>query len=346
MFLDHFEKVFVISLRHREDRRESLCRAFVEFGLVEPDKVDWVQAVDGRLCPPPQYFSAGTGAWGCYQTHMRIVQDAAMNGLENYLVIEDDAIFSEHSGGLLRTFMEQLPGDWDQLFLGGQHVSAPEIVSYRPMVMKATQVTRTHAFALRNTAYNVFQQYVASAPDYIANGGWHVDHQIGKAHQENLWKTYVPSWWISGQGGGESNIANQNNPPLWWHWEHWASSLPFIFWPSDKDAGEEVHKYVHFGNHIGGKSCVSRDLNECQRGNLKLVDWLRRNAQEALSQQKLPGISHPDISIEEVVREWGKRVLVGDGLNFADLIKYPFNGLFAHPVNRDRQKSLESFLPI
>lgn len=163
MLLDYFERVFVINLRFRQDRRESLSENFRRSGLIDPEAVTWVPAVDGRLCPPPEYFSAGPGAWGCYQTHLRIVQDAAMDGLGNYLVIEDDTIFSPHASELLKSFMNQVPGDWDQLFLGGQHLSEPEVVPYRPMVLRAGQVHRTHAFALRNTVFNHFQQWLGDS---------------------------------------------------------------------------------------------------------------------------------------------------------------------------------------
>jgi|GEM_PF-3868298 len=30
------------------------------------------------------------------------------------------------------------------------------------------------------------------------------EHQIGAAHEQDLWKTYVPSWWLAGQRAGES----------------------------------------------------------------------------------------------------------------------------------------------
>jgi hypothetical protein len=344
MFRDYFDKVFFISLGHREDRRNALRDAFERFGLVDPNDVEWVRAVDGRLCPSPEYFSAGGGAWGCYQTHLRIVQDAAMDGLESYLVIEDDAIFSDHSADLLKSFMDQVPGDWDQLFLGGQHVEDPEIVPFRPMVLKATSVTRTHAFALRNTAFNIFQQHIAAAPDYISNGEWHVDHQIGLAHQRELWKTYVPAWWISGQDGGESNIANQDNPPLWWHWKQWATDLPFIYLRSDQESSQALKSQVHFGNHLGGSSYVSKDLGECLRGNVKLSKWLQQTADEALSKNQLPGICHPEIPIEKVESEWGNWVVDSVKADLAKLIEYPFNGLFRHPVNRLRERSRESFL--
>jgi hypothetical protein len=344
MLLDYFEKVFVISLAHRDDRRKVLKSTFQELGLIDPEQVEWVRAVDGRLCPAPDYFKAGSGAWGCYQTHLRIAQDAAMDGLESYLVIEDDAIFSPNSEFLLRKFMEQVPDDWQQIFLGGQHLDTPEDVPYRPMVMEGRNVTRTHAFALRNTGYNLFQQHIANAADYLANGGWHVDHQIGAAHQKSLWKTYVPSWWISGQGPGDSNIAHQINPPLWWHPSRYACQLPLVHYAGDKEGCSDLQNWIHFGNSLLGTGCVDEGLVECVRDSQKLKEWLETIADEALTMGKLPGICHPEILLESVAEIWGRWVIDSSKANLPKMTDYPFNGLFRHPVNRMRERPMEEFI--
>ena len=344
MFGDYFSKVFVISLGHRTDRREALRKSFRELGLVDPDQVEWVRAVDGRLCPPPKYFLAGAGAWGCYQTHLRIVQDAAMDGLESYLVIEDDAIFSPHVDLLMARFMDQVPGDWQQIFLGGQHHVAPEDVPYRPMVLRARNVTRTHAFALRNTGYNVFQRHISNAADYLARGEWHVDHQIGAAHEQELWKTYVPSWWIAGQGAGESNIANQTTPSLWWHPSRYARQLPFVFHSASDDSREELKKFVHFGNHLLGSSCIDQGLKDCLGNQEKLAAWMETIADEALSMAKLPGICHSELQLSDVERVWSRWIVDSTEADLGKMLDYPLNGLFRHPANRMRERPKESFL--
>lgn len=344
MFGNYFSKVFVISLDHRTDRRETLQKTFSELGLVDPERVEWVRAVDGRLCPPPEYFLAGGGAWGCYQTHLRIVQEAAMDGLESYLVIEDDAIFSPHTGFLLSRFMEQLPGDWQQIFLGGQHHVAPEDVPYRPMVLRAKNVTRTHAFALRNTGFNVFQRHISNAADYLAHGEWHVDHQIGSAHEQEIWKAYGPAWWIAGQGAGESNIANQTTPSLWWHPSRYSCQLPFVFHAASDDPCKELKEIIHFGYHLLGSCCTDGGLGECLGNQKKLSAWMETIAGEALSMAKLPGICHPELDLAEAEIVWSRWIVDSTEADLTKMIDYPLNGLFRHPANRMRERPKESFL--
>jgi hypothetical protein len=258
-------------------------------------------------------------------------------------VIEDDAIFNPHSALLLKKFMEQVPGDWQQLFLGGQHLDLPEDVPYRPMVMRGKNVTRTHAFALRNTGYDIFQQHIANAVDYLANGGWHVDHQIGAAHQKELWKTYVPSWWISGQGPGDSNIANKTNPSLWWHPPRYASHLPFVYHRIDGADSKMLRQTVHFGNHPVGSSFVDEGLTRCVGSASELKKWLDEIADESLSMGKLPGVCHPEISLESVAEIWSNWVIESTDADLEKMADYPFNGLFRHPVNRMRLRPIAEF---
>ena len=51
------------------------------------------RAVDGNSVPPPSWWPAGPGAWGCLRSHLRIFEDALMDGVDRLLVLEDDVCF-------------------------------------------------------------------------------------------------------------------------------------------------------------------------------------------------------------------------------------------------------------
>lgn len=341
---DCFERIYVINLPYKSDRRERLERHLQELGLAKPDDITWVRAISGDWCRPPTYFQAGGGAWGCLQSHTRIVQDAIMDHLENYLVLEDDAIFHRRSSELLDWFMKDLPSDWGQLYLGGQHIREPEPLEDKPFIFRCTNVNRTHAFALHNRAMLKFSQHIANAPDYIANGSWHVDHQLGTAHQRENWKTYAPAWWISGQSEGPSNISGNNNPQLWWHPSRFSRGLPFVHVEDSLDSAgmDAVRQFVHFGNNLKYDTLEDIGLDVCVDSDFALGEWLEMIAREAIEMGRLPGLQHPRIPTDRLNSYWAAGVhRYREIADLGRLADYPYNGLFPHPLNQSPVGSIQ-----
>lgn len=328
----------MINLPYKEDRKIRLSRHLEEMGLAAPGDITWVRAISGEMCPPPAYFKAGGGAWGCLQSHLRIVQDATMDKLENYLVLEDDVVFHEQSGHILERFWKEVPEDWGQIYLGGQYLRDPEPVDGAPLVFRCRNVNRTHAFALRRDAFRSFQQHISHAPDYISNGAWHIDHQLGMAHERGDWNVYTPAWWIAGQEEGASDISGRVNPRNWWNYKGFGSKLPFIFLDVDslaESSREDLKRYLHCGYNLKEQGWEDIGLDQCVGQPGLLRDWLGMIAGEALECWKLPAIMHAGISHGEVADLWGGGVLrIGDA-DLAQLAKYPDNRLFPHPLNSE-----------
>ena len=85
-----FGRAYVINLENRPDRKiqfENRARKANITGY------EFVRAVHGDSCVPPHWWRAGNGAWGCLMTHLRVAQDAIMDGVKNYVVFEDDVVF-------------------------------------------------------------------------------------------------------------------------------------------------------------------------------------------------------------------------------------------------------------
>ena len=88
-----FERVVCVSLARRPDRWE-------EFSDRVPDdwpfkKIERYDAVDGQKSPAPTWFRPGNGAWGCYKSHLNILEECLQDDIESCLFIEDDAIFCD-----------------------------------------------------------------------------------------------------------------------------------------------------------------------------------------------------------------------------------------------------------
>ncbi|MBK1815107.1 glycosyltransferase family 25 protein [Luteolibacter yonseiensis] len=334
---DYFERIFVINLPYKEERRARLTSHLAELGLAEPEDITWVRAVSGEKCPAPAYFQAGNGAWGCLHSHLRIVQDAIMDGLGNYLVLEDDVVFHEDSMRCLARFWEELPADWGQIYLGGQHLHDPEEVDGRPFVLRARNINRTHAFALRNVAFQAFQKHITHAPDYMRDN-WHIDHQLGAAHERMDWNVYVPAWWVAGQEEGTSNISGRVTPRHWWNHHRHGGELPFIYLdepPATEGERDRLMRQLHFGYNRKPDSVEDVGLDDCVGSPDALRRWLGMIAAEAIRHWMLPAIWHPSISIEEVRRLWDPGVLRLGEADIDVLLRYPGNGLFEHPLNSE-----------
>ncbi len=220
---DWFSRVYVINCAHRPDRRARVLAELRRSGMADPARVIVQPAVIGEWTTVPDDWKAGPGAWGCLRSHQRILEDVLHERddrnvlrLQSVLVLEDDVFFLDDAPALLDAFMRAVPGDWGQLYLGGQHNQPPEPTGI-PGVDRGRSVNRTHAYALHARCYQAFYRHISYATDYRGTQK-HIDHQLELAHTRRDWPVYCPAngRWLCGQEAGPSDISGQHNPRLTW----------------------------------------------------------------------------------------------------------------------------------
>lgn len=340
---DAFERVVVINLPFKEERRCRLEEHLERNEIANPKALRWERAICGDWTPPPTWWGAGNGAWGCLMSHMRIAQDAVHDKVASYCVLEDDVVFHPHAPEMLGQFMKEVPSDWGQVYLGGQFLHRePEKIS--PWVMRPHNVNRTHAFALSKDTTPRYLQHILHAPDYfdmradeqgassLVHNCFHIDHQLGRAHERRDWNTYAPTWWIAGQEKGSSNISGRVNPQLWWHWRNRGHRLPFFFLPtnSGKTRREIAERYLHVGYNTKGQTLIDIGLGKKLTDD-ELVQWLQMIAGEAVERWRLPGFEVPKkhTGLPDRVRKlWKPGLLDAEEHLMAAVADYPFNGFF------------------
>jgi GR25 family glycosyltransferase involved in LPS biosynthesis len=199
-----FDRVVVINLKRRPDRLDTFWKRF--------SRVDWpfrmpevVEAVDGEKVPCPHNFEQGGGAFGCRQSHIRVLEHAMMDDIGNLLVLEDDAFLNADSVPRLVDFLQQVPEDWEQLMLGGQHIGASKPV--RPGIVKALNCQRTHAYAIRG-------KFLQDLYVLWLNTRVHIDWKMGEVQSGR--NVYAPDPFIFGQEAGRSDISGAENPRRLW----------------------------------------------------------------------------------------------------------------------------------
>jgi hypothetical protein len=317
----HFERIAVISLPQRAARRAALTEQLAAAGLAAPGEITWMEAVEGVLLPPPAWWRSGTGAWGCLLSHARVLQDAVRDRLENVLILEDDVIFHHRIHEWLPPFLAAVPDGWGQIYLGGQHLRPP-ITTSSPLVLRAGDINRTHAYAVHRCAIPRIHQHLWHAPDYMPQGNWHIDHQYGLGHRRAIWNAYAPAWWLAGQAEGDSDICGRPLDQRWWH--HTNALLPLVYAP-DLEMESRSRSLLH-------------PVEPPQDGG-SMVAHLMRETGAALRNNKLPLWQNPGVSAQSLRNQWPgglhlPRSLTLDAL--APLADYPANSLFPHPHNSFR----------
>jgi len=288
-----FTKSFVINLKFKTDR---LATFQANYPSCLPPAEVW-RAVHGDSVRNPDWWTAGSGAWGCYRSHMQILEKCYNEGIESYIVFEDDAIFRPDFAEGLESFLAGLPNDWEMLYLGGQllHEAQHPPKKIAENVYFPRNVNRTHCFAVHRRGYERLYKYLNSVPFHQAD---HIDHHLGRLHDTGTLKLYVPGKWLVGQDGGPSNISGKNNAATYWiDPEKLAESnrvwtnrkVPTVFLESTIDVAVELERRGWHRGHWQNEQRLDRGVCNAIAGlNLKadLLQWQKAVIPEAVREGK------------------------------------------------------------
>lgn len=210
---NRFPYVFCLNLQRRPDRWKRFQEHLpTDWPFATPVRFP---AIDGGFCQPPDWWKQGLGAWGCYRSHLRIVEESLNAGFESVLVFEDDAFFRDGFSRDALQFLSNVPGDWDMVYLGGQllkyHLCPPYPVQQN--VYRAHNVNRCHAYAINGKAMLPIYQHLTKKNWFDE---YHVDHHLGLLHETKQLNIYVPGNWIVGQGGDDSDITYTQTSDSFW----------------------------------------------------------------------------------------------------------------------------------
>jgi hypothetical protein len=209
--VETFDKVWVINLDEQTHRWHAFLESLPHaWPFATPERFS---ACDGKLIPAPQWWKAGPGAWGCFRSHYRVLEDALNRGYESILVFEDDAVFVDQFATRSLQFMNAVPDDWNWVYFGGQHIEQEWGLPTRinPLVYRPHNVHRSHAYGLRGRKTIEFVYNHLNTPS-AWRWGDHVDHRMGELHRNFPGAVYVPHRWLVGQRAGFSNIKRRELP--------------------------------------------------------------------------------------------------------------------------------------
>ena len=236
-----FDRAVCVSLRRRPDRLDAFLSRVPHDWPFASIKI--LPAIDGKLCKPPAWWRQGGGAWGCYRSHLKIIEDALNDDLQSVLIFEDDATFCDNFSAKAVKFISSLPADWEQAYLGGQHLTRP--VPHSDGVVAPRNVNRTHAYALNGrAAMTKVYRWLNAADQWLSRN--HIDHHYGRLHKNGGIKVFAPTEWLCGQAADTSDISWKHVPERWWQ-------------PGSRPDGVFV---AVIGLHRSGSSCVAMMLHK------------------------------------------------------------------------------------
>ncbi|MGB7329502.1 MAG: glycosyltransferase family 25 protein [Rubripirellula sp.] len=240
-----FERVFVVNLRRRTDRWQRFLESIpADWPFAKPERFE---AIDGENVPCPDWWNGGSGAWGCYRSHLAALESCLNEGVESALVLEDDAHFLPEFSKRAMRFSSHLPDDWALVYLGGQHIESIKGTPFpvNEHVYRPFNVNRNHAYGYRGREMMTkLYNHLTDVSNWTALH--HVDHHLGEFHKQMHPGIYVPDRWLVGQREGLSNINGSELP------EREFKSSKQIIYPTIA-----LPMVAVLGSYSGGTSCIS-----------------------------------------------------------------------------------------
>jgi hypothetical protein len=292
-----FDRIALINLDHRKDRLGSFQAKVIDI----PSLQGWTRyrAIHGDKVSVPHFFTSGGGAWGCRQSHCRILEDAILDNVNTLLVLEDDVKFCKNFEDRFREFMKAVPDDWEGLMLGGQNQAPPQETGIQN-VFRAVDTQRTHAYVVRGVEpmRDLYRLWMRCDR--------HIDHWFGQWQQKRV--VYQPQPFLCGQDESSSDISGKNDTVRYWNPAVVDNrSAPIHVLQCSRVVFERLRT---LGFHAG----YSRDpvtghdkgiINIAESGwpEEQLSEWARVIVFEAAERNDVPGLWHTPIPDRAVLEK-------------------------------------------
>ncbi|MEH6757969.1 MAG: hypothetical protein V7676_10685 [Parasphingorhabdus sp.] len=185
---DNFDRIRIINLSNRTDRRREMDRELARLGLSDDPRVSYFAAI--RPCDAGPFTSIG--ARGVYESQKQLLLEAAEQG-ESLLILEDDCDFVQGAEAY------KIPENCD-IFYGGHNAAQPDDLQNSD-IMGAHMMGFSKDCAKAISTYLEQLRYEGIHPPIDAAYVW-----FRRAHPEVATHFAVPP--LAGQRASRSDIAN------------------------------------------------------------------------------------------------------------------------------------------
>lgn len=193
MLEKYFDKIYCINLDRRPDRWGLVQEQFDKHNI----KVERFSAVDGN--PDNIKTNIVSGHVGCVLSHLKIIKKSKEQKLKNFLVFEDDVVFSDDFNDRFEDMYKKVPENWNMLYFGGSHHGQLEMISDN--VGRAHKTYTTHAYAMKSDVFDV-------AIKLLSKAQYEVD--VTLSLMQKSFNIYVIKPHLAWQRDGYSDILNRD----------------------------------------------------------------------------------------------------------------------------------------
>jgi hypothetical protein len=291
-----FDRVALVNLDKRKDRLGAFKAKITPYPCLH----DYIRyrAIHGDTVTVPSFYISGGGAYGCRQSHLRILEDALQDEINVLCVLEDDVRFVPNFELKLREFLQAVPDDWEGLMLGGQNHAEPEKTG-TVGIFRSVDTQRTHAYVVRG------KKPLQELYRLWARCDRHIDHWFGQWQQRH--QVYQPETFLCGQDAGASDISGRLDTVR--YWSPPAGDLktcPLTVLVSDRHVAETIRNLgFHFGYDRDGLTGRDNGLTALESLGWpldRMTHWANLIVAEALERGDIPGVWHvptPDAGLLE-----------------------------------------------
>ncbi len=168
---DFVDRILVISLPHRSDRRSRIDYQFKHQGITN---YEYIEAVNGREAVYDNIYDGilstnlgkkSRGALGCILSHLKCLNLARFRGYKFIAIFEDDALLHNDFNILLDIILNSVPEYWELLYLGYKMSKAKSkiIEEYNSnWFYYINGVIGSHAWIVNSSCYDILiDEYLA-----------------------------------------------------------------------------------------------------------------------------------------------------------------------------------------
>ncbi len=154
----------------------------------------------------PEWLRLTGESWACYQSHLREIERAIEDDVDELLILEDDAVIDKTFVDGYRRLRAAIPDDWDALYLGGRHKKPPFEVN--DGYVKCRDTVLHHAWMLSRSGLVKLRKHLRDMRGLKAmkHRKPNKDQWCGEGMFRKKFVAYAPRHrWLVHQRGGRSD---------------------------------------------------------------------------------------------------------------------------------------------
>lgn len=220
-FINYFDRVYIINLSHRADRREQIEVQLGKIGLsLEHPKVTLFSAIK----PNESGEFPNVGARGCFLSHLGVLKDAQLNQFKQILIFEDDLdLIKNFIGESEKVSTTLAKNNWD-IFYGDYRLFEALYSDSSPTktVNSNFRLDTTNFLGIKNSVISLLvdylEQMLARPSGHPSGGPMHVDGAYNWFRRDfPAYTTVIATPKLGFQRSSFSDIADLS----------WKNKLPF-----------------------------------------------------------------------------------------------------------------------